>query len=216
MIPAVEPFLSLKQTKSFTYLALDGAHAAASDAYRRIVRTPVDLDSVVLDLRGVGNSSLPRSFTIDLHRVLRSINPRQLHVLASPTARHRYGAFLDLSSPRAWSQLQEITFTHAFAGRALCGESYLEHRSPLLDLVYDFSDRVGTEEIRLRAVLECIRNDLGYGLGTRREEPRAFGHVQVWLHDEDEVVLAETILLDCDCESLEIGVKESVPLAYIS
>lgn len=200
MIPSVAPSVSLAQTKRFTFIVED----SSSDVSRPLSSSPLLLDSAVFDLS-------EGQLRVDLPVLLSSVDPRLLHVVAEPTPPSvRQGHTLSLDLRSSINRLRGIIFPSALDCRPLVEEACLVGRSPLLDLVYDFSKEVGMELHVLENTLGAIHDDLQPG--SHSHERTAFGRVRVWLADKAEVECAKKILVNCNCTSLDIGIKQSVPL----
>lgn len=204
MLPSVAPFVSPAQIKKFTYIPLD-APAIDPDTSQTLASSVIVVDELMLDLRD------DPTVDIILDVVLSSFDPLNLHVINRPYGDNRSPGLLDIPETLLWSRIRRATFTNSGLGEYLDRVAYLADRSPLLDLVYDLTGSAEDQD-SLRYVLLDVGADLNWEGDGSREGP-AFGHVQVWLSNEDEVALLKEKLVGCSCSSLDIGVKPSVILS---
>lgn len=205
MLASIAPSVSLDQTRSFTYVLSVEANRKAVDISRPIVSAPVHVDELAIELPEATNHPYP-SGDISLNVLLASFDPTHLHLLGRPASRSRVDCTFSIPYDSAWSQLRKITFVNSLTNRIFATIAFVVDRSPLLDLVFDVST-LGQGTSGLEVTLKCILGDLRRKTTGAVAGP-AFGHVQVWVHDEDEVTLARTRLVNCSCRSLDIGVKQ--------
>lgn len=200
VLASIAPFVSLDQTKSFTYMVPDTGFSI-QDVSSPLCSSPVAVERLHVDLR----DSEVEITHVNIDLLLCSFNPTHFSATSRPTDLCRVGRYFNLPNV-AWTDLQLLTFTHALSYISLAYASGLGPTTSRPDLVYDMSDRHPREEDdlvdKLSEVSDDLRTPLDPTLGT------AFGHVQVWVHDEEEVKLAKTRLVGCSYISLDIGVKE--------
>ena len=181
MLPSVAPFVSPAQIKKFTYITL-GASDIDPDTSPTLSSSVIVVDELVLDMRD--------DPTVDLilDDLLSSFDPLHLHVLNRPDGGDRTPGLLSTPGTLPWSRLRRVTFTNAGGSDFLAKFAYLADRSPLLDIVYDFTSS-GADGDGLRTLLLDVRDDLIDREANPRHRP-IFGGVQLWLDDEEDVALA--------------------------
>ena len=211
MLASVAPFVSLDQTRTFTYVPLEKDEPDKSnlddsyDVSQTIAADPVPVEQLLVDLRNV---HLETALDVHLDALLASFNPHHLHVLAQPIASSRVGAYLYLSGQLAWSNLCKATFTHSLPARMFLARiPNLAGRTPPLELVLDFSTSTAGFCNRFDKLVEELRDDLDRSGRFGKGRP-LFGRVQLWLVDLDEVTRAKIVLVGCSCTTLDIAVKE--------
>lgn len=209
MLAGIAPFVSLEQTKTFTYVLPANVVVDQADINQRISSSTVPIDTLIIDGRQTVPN--PKGFQVlKVNVLLRSFSPKRLQLLALPGSHTRIALTFKCPFEVAWSDLREVTFAHSlFQGD---GRSptlpMLAERYPALNVVYDISNsKWPSVEGDLRDCLDDIQWELSSQHGDP-DGPLAIGHVRVWMADEDEVALAKEILVDYSCASLDIGVKK--------
>ena len=212
MLSSVAPFVSLDQTRTFTYVPLDMDDPGKNilddsydsyDVSRMIAADPVPVEQLLIDLRKFYDEN---ASDVHLDALLASFNPRHLHVLAKPDLINRTEYYLDLSCQLPWSGLRKATFTQSCAWTGLAEIPNLAGRAPPLDLVYDFSSRLVEDNHDFDRLMGELSDDLDRS-GTLGKGRPLFGRVQLWLVDPDEVARAKIVLVGCSCTTLDIRVK---------
>ena len=201
MLASIAPFVSLEQTRMFTYAPLTDMDAKSADISQPIASAPVQIEDLVIDMREKTDPGF-----VHIHVLLASFSPCYLHLLAQPACEDRVQVDFSLPEDLGWFRLRKMTFVNEITSDLLLWHATSPDRSFLLDLEYDIS-RPGPESDDLEKTLEIIREDLIRWPVADDPSQRAFGHIQVWVADEKEVALARKILVDCSCTSIDIGVK---------
>ena len=197
MLPSVAPLVSLEQTKTFTYVVLD-ARGSLADISRSITFSPVHVEELKIDFREDMLAESTHSARLD--ELLACFDPTHLHLLARPRPMKLTRVHFTFAPDLAWSQLRQMSFTHSLADRELADVAVVADCSPV-DLVYDLAGHLSEADVE--DTLRFVQDDLG----PKEKEATAFGHVQIWVSNNDEVAMAEDMLADCSCTSIDIGVK---------
>ena len=196
------PYLSLRQTRSFTltYRAID--KGSRRHLPRLVVYPPLEIDELVLNVTSFEACDLP----LLLLPFASSFDPIRLRISGgggpwTPLAR-------DLSL-LAWPRLRRVdvsgpTGYPSRPHRGVCGlrGPGFTGRAPLIDLVYDLAWRDSLYEWQLERMAEEL------GVPSAAEDgPTEFGHVQVWVSCPADAVRVERALRGLHTIPWEVGVK---------
>jgi hypothetical protein len=219
VLPSVAPFVSLAQTRTFTYTPL--SHDLNLTHMDKLTPAPLLLDELVIDLRHLlhdrdSTSAVTKCISVGLDGLLSSTNPTRCHFFGRPTSIWRIPFWIQFPQGLDWSRTRTVTLTHATCSDVPGYAPAFSVDTPLFDLVLDLTEYCGDHAHDLDFELkQVVGKDITSSWRAESQDAgRTLGDVQIWLHDKREVEVAKRILID-DVDDkwkknyacLKIGVK---------